>query len=267
MPRFTPQLEGAHVLVTGGTKGIGRVIVEAFLTEGANVSYCARTVQGDEFTKFKDATAGARAVGTSVDISVPEQIQAWVNDAAKTFGRIDIVVANACPKFTGPSIEQWTKSFQADVVGLISLIHDATPYLEKRQGAGSIVVISSLAGFEATHPAVTGPYTTLKRAQATLAKDFARSLAPKGIRINTVLPGAIDSPSTFLPDGTEKLSDFRRVMNANPDWLEKVLSSIPMGKVGQAQDIANAVVFLGSQLSSYITGTNLVVDGAMATFL
>ncbi|KAM5377903.1 hypothetical protein ACJZ2D_004807 [Fusarium nematophilum] len=267
MSSFSPQLAGAHVLVTGGTKGMGRVFVETFLAEGANVSYCSRNVRGDEFDGFKDATEGARAIGTSVDIAEPASIQAWVDTVAEKFGRIDIVVANACPKHTGPEMENWEKSFQADVLGLISLIRAAAPHLAKRDGTGSIIVISSLAGFEAKHPAVTGPYTTLKRAQSTLAKDFARWLAPQGIRINTIVPGTIDSPPITLADGTKEESDFQKVMLANPSYVQTLLDTIPMGRFGQAREAANAVVFLGSRLSSYITGTNLVIDGGMSTFL
>ncbi|KAL4731370.1 hypothetical protein ACLX1H_000336 [Fusarium chlamydosporum] len=267
MSRFTPQLAGAHALVTGGTKGIGRVIVETLLIEGVNVSYCSRNVRGDEFANFKGATAGAIAVGVSVDIASASSIQEWVEAAAKEFGRIDLVVACACPKYIEPTVEHWEKSFQADVLGLVNLINTSSPYLEKQNGGGSIIVISSLAGFEAKHPAIRGPYTTLKRAQATLAKDFSRWLAPRGVRINTIVPGVIDSPPVPRPDGTMEPSMFQQVTTAKPAWLQELIASIPLGEVGQAQDVANAVVFLGSGLGKYINGVNLFVDGGMSTTL
>ena len=173
----------------------------------------------------------------------------------------------ACPAITGPAVEDWQKSFQVDVIGLITLIHAATPHLEKRDGTGSIVVISSLAGFEAKHPAHTGPYAVLKRAQATLSKDFSKVLGPKGIRINSIAPGTINPPSTTRPDGTEELSTFQQIMTADPAFLESLLPSIALGRVGTGQDVANAAVFLGSRLSSYITGTNLIIDGGLSTAL
>ncbi|WZH45456.1 hypothetical protein QYS62_006515 [Fusarium acuminatum] len=267
MSQFTPQLTGTHALVTGGTKGIGRVIVETLLSEGVNVSYCSRNVRGDEFANFKNAADNVRAIGSSVDIANAASIQGWVESAAKEFGRIDLVVANACPKFTETTVDHWEKSFQADVLGLINLINASAPHLEKRSGTGSIIVISSLAGFETKHPAIGGPYTTLKRAQATIAKDFGRLLGPKGVRVNTIVPGAVDSPSIRHPDGTVELSTFAQSKKAHPEFLNMILQSIPLGDFGQAQDVANAVVFLGSRLGKYIHGVNLYLDGGMSTAL
>ncbi|KAH6983350.1 hypothetical protein BKA56DRAFT_631680 [Ilyonectria sp. MPI-CAGE-AT-0026] len=264
MSRFSPQLTGAHVLVTGGSKGIGRVIVETFLAEGANVSYGARKVRGDEFSLFKGASNGARAVGSVLDIADSDSIRSWVENASKEFGRIDIVVANACPLLTEATTEAWQKSFQADILGLWTLIDVATPHLEARGGTGSIVVISSIAGIEARYPVAGSPYTTFKRAQATLAKDLARQLGPKGVRVNTVVPGAIDTPSITLPDGTEELSSFGIIKRDNPGFLEAIESQVALGKAGEPQDVANAVMYLGSRLAKYVTGASLIVDGAIS---
>ncbi|KAM0235263.1 hypothetical protein ACHAPO_006060 [Fusarium lateritium] len=282
MSSFSPQLSGTHALVTGGSKGIGRVIVQTLLNEGANVSYCSRKVRGDEFADFKGANGDVLAVGTSVDIADATALKSWVESSAQKFGRVDLVVACgmsgtfikdtsitnsivACPMLFEPTIDHWEKSFQADILGLINLINTSAPHLEKQNG--SIVVISSVAGFETKHPAIRGPYSTMKRAQATLAKDFGRWLAPRGVRINTIVPGAIDPPPVLQPDGTLDPSTFRQVLDANPDWLEDLVKSIPLGVVGQGQDIANAVVFLGSRLSKFTSGTNLIVDGGMSATL
>lgn len=168
---------------------------------------------------------------------------------------------------TDATPEAWQKSFQADILGLWTLIDVATPHLEARGGTGSIVVISSVAGFEAKYAVVGSPYSTFKRAQATLAKDLARQLAPKGIRINTVVPGAIETPSIILPDGTEELSSFGIKKRDNPAFIQAIESQVPLGKAGEPQDVANAVMYLGSRLAKYVTGANLFVDGAISTSL
>lgn len=170
----------------------------------------------------------------------------------------------ACPLLTDATTEAWQKSFQADILGLWTLIDVATPHLEVRGGTGSIVVISSIAGIEARYPVVGSPYTTFKRAQATLAKDLARQLGPKGVRINTVVPGAIDTPSITLPDGTEELSSFGIIKRDNPGFLEAIESQVALGKAGEPQDVANAVMYLGSRLAKYVTGASLIVDGAIS---
>lgn len=170
----------------------------------------------------------------------------------------------ASPLYVEPTLEAWQKSFQADILGLWTLIDVATPHLEARGGTGSIVVISSAAGFEARYPIVGSPYSTFKGAQATLAKDLARQLAPKGIRINTVVPGVIDTPSITLPDGTEELSTIGISKRDNPGFIRAIVSQVPLGKAGEPQDVANAVMYLGSRLAKYVTGASLFVDGAIS---
>ncbi|KAK2595409.1 hypothetical protein QQS21_006883 [Conoideocrella luteorostrata] len=267
MSSFTTNLCGKHAMVTGGTKGIGRAITEALLAEGANVSYCARSVSGTEFP-FSEATSAAVAVGTSVDISSASAIKAWVEDAVLRFGRIDVVVANAASFASQASPESWQKSFQADILGLVTLIDASAPHLQNNSSkCGSIIIISSLAGFEAKHWAVASPYSTFKRAQATLAKDYSRKLAPLGVRINTVVPGAIETPGAELADGTRAPSKFQTAMETNPEYMRSILEGIPLGRFGCAEELARVVVFLASPLASYICGANIVVDGAMSTAL
>ncbi|KAL6872509.1 NAD(P)-binding protein [Trichoderma longibrachiatum] len=274
MSPFSSNFANKHVLVTGGSKGIGRSIVELFLAEGANVSFCARSIRGDEFSLFKGATNGARAIGSAVDIGNPDEIKAWVNKAAKEFGRIDAVIANeafctASPLIAEATTEAWENSFRADIMGLITLIEASTPYLEERAKVSenaSIVVISSMAGFEARHRIPGSPYSTFKRAQAVLAKDYARKLGPLGVRINSIAPGSIETPNITLPDGTVQWSQYQIVKRDNYPFYKSLLDAVPLGRTGAPEEVANTVVFLASGLSSYINGTNIIVDGGMSLF-
>ncbi|KAI9147182.1 Isoepoxydon dehydrogenase patN [Paramyrothecium foliicola] len=264
MARFSTQVSGYHVLVTGGTKGIGKSVVEEFLAEGANVSYCARTVRGDEFAGFKDATNGARAVGTQVDITDLPAIASWVEKSAKEFGRINVVVANAHTGEGKAEIESWRHKFEGDILGLITLIESATPHLAAQAGDASIVVISSLAGYETRHPDVAGPYSTLKRAQATLAKDYSRKLLPIGIRINTVAPGFVLAPDITHPDGTVELSTLNRAKDMYPEFIAQIEEVVPLKRAGTVEEISNTVLFLASRLSGYTAGATLIIDGGVS---
>jgi NAD(P)-dependent dehydrogenase (short-subunit alcohol dehydrogenase family) len=151
------------------------------------------------------------------------------------------------------------------VLGLVTLIDTATPHLERT--SGSIVVVSSAGGFEARQQPIASPYTTFKRAQATLAKDYARKLGPLGIRINCVAPGPIDTPGQVLPDGTREPGRFQRMRETNPAFIQGILESVSLRRVGTAGEVANVAVFLASDLASYVCGANVLVDGAMSMFL
>ncbi|KAJ5707262.1 hypothetical protein N7488_007063 [Penicillium malachiteum] len=127
-------LAGTHVLVTGGTRGMGQAMVRQFLQEGANVSYCARTVTNAEFNEVHDSLASdnlARAFGTAFDVSSKETLVNWFHSSAERVGRIDIVIANASPMHMEGETEHWHNSFAIDVMGFVELVKAAEPYLEK----------------------------------------------------------------------------------------------------------------------------------------
>ncbi|KAH8811074.1 hypothetical protein F5884DRAFT_781106 [Xylogone sp. PMI_703] len=262
-------ITGTHVLVTGGTKGIGRFIVQAFLAAGANVSYCARSVTGEEFTKFEGKAPDSKAVGAVVDISDPASIEEWVNKAHSQFGRIDHIIANASPILGANTPESWELSFRADIMGLRALIEAGSPYLEAQAQStrnASITVISSLAGFERRHPSIGSPYSTFKRAQAVIAKDYVRKLGPKNVRINVIIPGSIENPGIVLPDGTKELSSYEIVKRDNYPFYKALLDATSLERTGKPEEVANSVLFLSSSLASYVTGANLIVDGGMSQF-
>ncbi|MDP9165620.1 MAG: SDR family oxidoreductase [Actinomycetota bacterium] len=235
-------LAGKRFLVTGGTRGIGRAVVDGLLAEGAAVAYCARTVEPG---------AGAEsAIGTAVDVGDAEALTKWVDDSASALGGIDGVVANVSALAIPDSKENWRTSFDVDLMGTIGLVDAALPSL-LASGAGSIVTISSVSGREVDFAA--GPYGTMKAAIIHYTQGVAFNLAGQGVRANTVSPG-----NTYFPGGV-----WPSIEENNPELFATALGLNPTGRMATPREVANAVVFLSSSAASFITGTNLVVDGAL----
>lgn len=243
-------LKGARVLITGSTKGIGRAIAETFAAEGANVGVCSRNLAEVECTTAALKANGIAAYGGAVDVSDAAVLKAWVGDMAAKLGGIDVVVANVSALAIGQDDESWEKEFSTDMMGTVRLVNAAMPYLEK-SAAGAIVTISSVSGREVDFAA--GPYGTFKAAIIHYTQGLANQLAGKGIRANSVSPG-----NTYFDGGV-----WNMIKDNNPELYKTALALNPMGRMGTPQEMANAVVFLASRAASFITGTNLVVDGAL----
>lgn len=244
------QLSGARVLVTGGTKGIGRAIVEEFLAEGAAVEFCAR--DGAEIRETEEALAGrgAGARGVELDVADAAGLASWVGEAAERLGGIDAVVANVSALAVGDTDESWQACFEVDLMHTVRLVRSALPHLES-SGRGSVVAISSVSGREADFAA--GPYGTMKTALVGYVSGLALQLAGRGVRANVVSPG-----NTYFPGGF-----WQGIEQGDPDFFASVLGLNPTGRMGTPQEMARAVVFLSSPVSSFTTGTHLVVDGAL----
>lgn len=243
-------LKGANVLVTGSTRGIGRAIAETFAVEGANVGICARNQAEVDRTVAALKDRGVSAFGGCVDVSDGGALKAWVKDMASKLGGIDAVVANVSALAIGQDEESWQKEFSTDMMGTVRLVDAAMPYLEKSK-AGAIVTISSVSGREVDFAA--GPYGTFKAAIIHYTQGLANQLAGKGIRANSVSPG-----NTYFEGGV-----WNMIKDNNPELYKTALALNPTGRMGTPQEMANAVVFLASRAASFITGTNLVVDGAL----
>ncbi len=243
-------LKGAKVLVTGSTKGIGRAIAETFAAEGANVGICARNQTDVDSTVAALKTKGVAAFGGSVDVSDGAALKAWVSDMASKLGGVDAVVSNVSALAVGQDEESWQKEFSTDMMGTVRLVDAAMPYLEK-SGAGAIVTISSVSGREVDF--ASGPYGTFKAAIIHYTQGLAYQLASKGIRANSVSPG-----NTYFEGGV-----WNMIKDNNPELYKTALALNPTGRMGTPQEMANGVVFLASRAASFITGTNLVVDGAL----
>ncbi|KAJ5415520.1 Glucose/ribitol dehydrogenase [Penicillium sp. CMV-2018d] len=251
---LTTGLKGAHVLITGGTRGMGEAMVHKFLQEEANVSYCARTVTNTEYDDFYPTLAKsntARAVGTAFDVASKDALVKWVESSAERLGRIDVVIANASPMHMEGETEHWESSFAIDVMGFVELVKAATPYLEKSPQA-SIIVQSSFMGreFYRSPPAAYGP---CKAAQLQHVQELSHFWGPKGIRVNAISPGPI-----LCKGGPWELYS-----KTNPEWVEEQRLKIPLKRLGGPTEVAAVAVFLASPLASFVTGTNMLVDGGL----
>jgi 3-oxoacyl-[acyl-carrier protein] reductase len=243
-------LKGSRVLVSGGTKGIGRAIADVFAAEGAHVAICARDAAQVDAAVAEIAQAGGHAFGRALDVAHGAAMHAWVADSAASLGGIDIVIPNVSALAVGGDEAAWQAGFQTDLMGSVRMVDAAMPWLEK-SAAASIVIISSVSGREIDFAA--GPYGAFKAALIHYAQGLAFNLAGKNIRANTVSPG-----NTYFPGGV-----WEKIEQGNPALFASAMALNPTGRMATPQEIARAVVFLASPAASFITGTNLVVDGAL----
>ena len=241
------ELTGRRVLVTGGTRGIGRAFVEEFLAEGARVAFCAR--DADEIAATEQAL-GSGVTGTVLDVADAPALAAWVAASADALGGIDVVVSNVSALAIPASEASWRLSFEVDLMGAVRLVEAALPHL-LASDAASVVAVSSVSGREVDFAA--GPYGTTKAALVHYVQGIAHQLAGQGVRANTVSPG-----NTFFPGGV-----WDTIQQGDPDLYAGAMALNPTGRMGTPQEMARAVVFLASPVSSFTTGTNLVVDGAL----
>ncbi len=243
------QLTGTRVLVTGGSRGIGRAIVSAFLDEGATVAFCARNP--DEVRETQESlSARGPVVGSVVDVADGHALAAWVEVCAGDLGGIDVVVANVSALAFPDTEESWQASLNVDLMHTVRMVRAALPHLERSENA-SIIAISSVSGRESDF--ASGPYGTVKTAIIGYVHGLAMQLAEKGIRANTVSPG-----NTYFEGGA-----WSSIETGDPALFATAVGLNPTGQMGTPEQVAAPVVFLASTAASRISGTNLVVDGAL----
>ena len=243
-------LQGRRALVTGGTRGIGRAIVDALAAEGAAVGFCARTERDVSDTAEALTKRGALAAGHVVDVADAGGMQRWVADSAARLGGVDIVVANVSALAIPDEPASWRASFDVDMMGTVGLVTAALPHLE-RSDAASIVTIASVSGREIDFAA--GPYGVFKAAIIHYTQGLAYQLAPKGIRANSLSPG-----NTYFDGGV-----WQHIEEHNPELFAQAMALNPTGRMAKPEEIARAAVFLASPAASFLTGANLLVDGAL----
>jgi 3-oxoacyl-[acyl-carrier protein] reductase len=243
-------LQGRRALVTGGTRGIGRAIVDTFAAEGAAVGFCARTESDVTDTVDALTKRGSTAVGYVLDVADEQGMEEWVADAAADLGGVDIVVANVSALAIQDEPANWQASFDVDMMGTVRLVNAAMPHLE-RSDAASIVTISSVSGREIDFAA--GPYGTFKAAIIHYTQGLAYQLAAKGIRANSLSPG-----NTYFAGGV-----WENIEQNVPELFAQAMALNPTGRMAKPEEIARAAVFLASPAASFITGANLLVDGGL----
>jgi NAD(P)-dependent dehydrogenase (short-subunit alcohol dehydrogenase family) len=244
------ELRGRRAIVTGGTRGIGRAIAEYLVAEGADVAICARTDDDVAAAVAALGTRGARVVGRAVDVRNHQELAAWISDVAAEFGGLDILIPNVSALAIGQDEASWRAEFETDMMGTVVAVDAAMPFL-RASDAAAIVIISSVSGREVDFAA--GPYGVFKAALIHYAKGLSFQLAGEGVRVNTVSPG-----NTYFPGGV-----WEKIERENPTLFREALALNPTGRMGMPEEVARGVVFLASPAASFITGTNLVVDGAL----
>jgi 3-oxoacyl-[acyl-carrier protein] reductase len=243
-------LKGLRAVVTGGTKGIGRSAANIFAEEGASVAICARDAEEVKASVKAFKTRGVKAFGAAIDVADKVALQKFIADSAAALGGIDILVANVSALAVQDDEESWSKTFDVDMMHTVQSVSAAMPFLEKSKHP-SIVIISSVSGREVDF---TGPaYGAMKAALIHYAQRLAYQHAAKMIRVNAVSPG-----NTYFDGGV-----WQNAEKNLPDLYNHALSLNPTGRMAKPEEIGRGVVFLASPASSFTTGTNLVIDGAL----
>jgi len=246
-------LTGKTALITGGTSGIGLAIAQRLAQEGCRISICGRAQ-----ARLDAAAAKLGARGFVADLCKPADIAALVEDTARAFGRIDIVVSNAGTHIAGriddvPG-DVLLRHFQTKVLGPWELARCVAPHM-RRQGGGRFIVIIGQTGKVPQANAI--PSTLVNAAQHAFVKSLSDEFAKDRILVNAVCPSRISSPRT---DGLKLYNELylgRSLEQQETGWGAEV----PLGRWGTPDDIANAVAFLASERAGFICGTNIDVDG------
>ncbi len=243
-------LDGKVALITGAARGIGKAIALKFASEGADIAFTDLVINEAAQETIREIEAlGRKVKGYASNCANFEETQAVVEEIAKDFGRIDVLVNNAGITKDGlvmrMSEQQWDAVIAVNMKGAFNFLHAVVPVMARQKG-GSIINMASIAG-QTGNPGQVN-YSASKAGLIAMAKSVAKEMGPRGIRANSIAPGFIISEMTdALPQAVK----------------DEYLKMIPLKRGGTVEDIANTALYLASDLSSYVTGQVIAVNGGM----
>ncbi len=240
-------LKGKKVILTGGSRGIGRAALEMFAAEGCDVAFFSRNADQVAATIAALSVHGGKVVGDALDMSNHDAYRAWLIAAAEKLGGCDIFVPGASASGSGATGD-WDICFNVDIKGTVIGCETLEDHLAA-SGQGAIVFMSSTAGLETF--IVPQAFNAIKATLLTYAKQLGQALGPKGIRVNSVSPGPIAFPG----------GNWEAIKAAAPTLYDATQAQFALGRWGGPDEVARTIVFLASPASSYTTGTNVVIDG------
>lgn len=242
-------LAGKKVIMNGGAHGLGLASLRHFAAEGADVAFFSRKEDKIEAAKREiDAAGSGKVHGEVFDInSGADAYKDWLAKAADTLGGCDIFVHTASSSGTGGTAD-WQQGLDMDIMGAVNGVEALTPQLAESD-AGSIVFMSSTAALETF--IAPQAFNALKAALITYGSQLSQALAPQGVRVNCVSPGAIEYPG----------GNWEMIKGVMPELYEGTLAKMPMGRFGEPEEVAKAIVFVASPACPYMTGANIVIDG------
>ncbi len=242
-------LIGKTCVVTGGSKGIGRAMVELFAREGGRVYYLSRGEAEDPLALAAAAAAGGSVAWKKCDVAVEAEVDAALEAIVKEAGALDVVVNNAGVTRDGlvfrMSLEDWETVIRTNLTSAFLVSRTAARHMIKKR-AGSIINVSSVVGIMGNGGQTN--YAASKAGLIGFTKSLAREVSSRGVRVNALAPGFIETAMT------DKIPE---------EMKEKMKATIPLGRHGAPEEVAKAALFLASDLASYVTGEVLKVDGGM----
>jgi glucose 1-dehydrogenase len=248
------QLENKVAIVTGASSGIGRAIALAFAREGAatTVNYRSNAENAEDVVEQIEDTGG-KALAVRADVTVQEDVENLVRKTVEEFGRLDVMVNNAGIEdrmpFLETPLEVWNKVIAVNLTGAWLGCQEAARWMVDQGGPGRIINISSI--HEERSMPTNSPYCAAKGGLRMLTRTIAVELAPYGITVNNVAPGAVETP-------------INQNLKENPDQMEELLSGIPLGRMGQPEEVADLALYLASDASAYVTGSTFFMDGGLS---